>query len=62
VRNAEGEHFGTGRLVAALEEGRRLPLGDFLAAVVRAVEGWRGDVPRQDDISLLLVERREAAP
>jgi sigma-B regulation protein RsbU (phosphoserine phosphatase) len=62
VRNAEGEHFGTGRLVAALEEGRRLPLGDSLAAVVRSVEGWRGDVPRQDDVSLLLVERREAVP
>jgi sigma-B regulation protein RsbU (phosphoserine phosphatase) len=59
VRNAEGEHFGTRRLLAALDEGRRLPLADALGGLVRAVEGWRGDVPQQDDISVLLVERRE---
>jgi sigma-B regulation protein RsbU (phosphoserine phosphatase) len=62
VRNAEGEHFGTRRLLAALDEGRRLPLADALGGLVRAVEGWRGDVPRQDDISVLLVERLEATP
>jgi sigma-B regulation protein RsbU (phosphoserine phosphatase) len=62
VRNADGEHFGTRRLLAALDEGRRLSVADALAGVVRAVEGWRGEVPRQDDISLLLVDRREAAP
>jgi sigma-B regulation protein RsbU (phosphoserine phosphatase) len=59
VRNAEGEHFGTRRLLAALDEGRTLPPADTLGAVVRAVEGWRGEVPRQDDISVLLIERRE---
>jgi sigma-B regulation protein RsbU (phosphoserine phosphatase) len=62
VRNAEGEHFGTRRLLAALDEGRRLPLADAPGGLVRAVEGWRGEVPRQDDISILLVERREATP
>jgi sigma-B regulation protein RsbU (phosphoserine phosphatase) len=61
VRNAEGEHFGIGRLLAALDEGRRLPLADALGALVRVVEEWRGGVSRQDDISVLLVERREAA-
>ena len=60
VRNAEGEHFGTRRLSAALDAGRRLTPDDALGAVVRAVEGWRGEVVRQDDISVLLVERREA--
>jgi sigma-B regulation protein RsbU (phosphoserine phosphatase) len=59
VRNAEGEHFGTRRLLAALDEGRRLPLADALDGLVRAVETWRGDAPRQDDLSVLLVERRE---
>ena len=59
VRNAEGEHFGGRRLLAALEDGRRLPLADALSGLVRAVEGWRGDVPRQDDVSVLLVERGE---
>ena len=43
VRNADGEHFGTRRLLAALDEGRRLPLADALGGLVRAVEGWRGD-------------------
>jgi sigma-B regulation protein RsbU (phosphoserine phosphatase) len=62
VRNAEGEHFGTRRLLAALDEGRRLPLAETLGGLVRAVEGWRGEVPRQDDVSVLLVERREATP
>src|SRR5262249_6522173 len=60
VRNAEGEHFGTRRLLAAFDEGRRLQPVDALGAIVRAVEGWRGDVARQDDISVLLVERLEA--
>jgi sigma-B regulation protein RsbU (phosphoserine phosphatase) len=62
VRNAEGEHFGTRRLLAAVDEGRRLPLADALGGLLRSVEGWRGDVPQQDDISVLLVERREATP
>ena len=61
VRNAEGEHFGTRRLLAALDEGRRLAPAEALGAVVRAVEGWRGEVARQDDISVLLVERPEAS-
>jgi sigma-B regulation protein RsbU (phosphoserine phosphatase) len=59
VRNAEAEHFAARRLLAALEEGRRLPLADALGGLVRAIEGGRANVPPQDDISVLLVERRE---
>src|SRR5262249_2165509 len=62
VRNAEGEHFGSRRVLAAPDDGPRLALPDALRGLVRAVEGWRGDAPRQDDISVLLVERREATP
>jgi sigma-B regulation protein RsbU (phosphoserine phosphatase) len=62
VRNAEGEHFGTRRLLAALAEGRRLPLAEALVGLVRSVDGWRGEVPRQNGISALLVERRETTP
>jgi sigma-B regulation protein RsbU (phosphoserine phosphatase) len=61
VRNAEGEHFGSGRLLAALDETRRLPLADALGGLVRAVEGWRGAAPRKDGISILAVERTEPA-
>ena len=39
VRNADGEHFGTRRLLAALDETRRLPLADALG---RAGPGGRG--------------------
>jgi sigma-B regulation protein RsbU (phosphoserine phosphatase) len=60
VRNADGEHFGTDRLIATLEEHRRLPVADHLDHLIRAVEAWRGDVPRHDDISALLVERTDA--
>jgi len=62
ARNAEGEHFGSRRLLAALDEGRRLPLADALGGLLRTVDGWRGDVPLQDDITVLLLERREATP
>jgi sigma-B regulation protein RsbU (phosphoserine phosphatase) len=60
VRNADGEHFGHRRLLATLDEHRRLPLADQLGRLVGAAEGWRGDVPRHDDISVLLVERTDS--
>jgi phosphoserine phosphatase RsbU/P len=59
VRNADGEHFGNRRLLATLEEHRRLPLADHLDRLVRAAEEWRGNVARHDDISVLLVERTD---
>jgi sigma-B regulation protein RsbU (phosphoserine phosphatase) len=59
VRNPDGEHFGARRLLAALDEGRGLPLADAIDVLLRTVEEWRGNQPRQDDISVLLVERRE---
>jgi len=38
-------------------------LADLATApgLVRTVEGWRGEVPRQDDISVLVVERTDPA-
>ncbi len=62
VRNVDGEHFGTRRLLATLDAGRKQPLADALGGLVGTVEEWRGNVPRQDDISVLVVERREATP
>jgi sigma-B regulation protein RsbU (phosphoserine phosphatase) len=61
VRNADGEHFGNRRLLATLDEYRQLPLADHLGGLVRAVEGWRGEAPRHDDISVLVVERTDPA-
>jgi sigma-B regulation protein RsbU (phosphoserine phosphatase) len=54
--NPDGEHFGARRLLAALEQTRRLPLQDGLQALLREFEGWRGDTPRQDDIAVLAAE------
>jgi sigma-B regulation protein RsbU (phosphoserine phosphatase) len=55
ARNADGEHFGTRRLLATLEQTRAAPLGDGVNALVRAVESWCGTRP-QDDVSILAVE------
>jgi sigma-B regulation protein RsbU (phosphoserine phosphatase) len=60
VPNGDGEHFGMHRLLQALEQTRNSPLPDSLAALLAGVEEWRGDTPRPDDISLLMVERRPA--
>jgi sigma-B regulation protein RsbU (phosphoserine phosphatase) len=60
VRNGDGEHFGMHRLLETVEQTRRSPLSESLAELLRGVEGWRGDTPRHDDISLLMVERRFA--
>ena len=45
------------RLLVALDENRRLPLTDVVGALVRAVESWRGEAPRQEDVLALVVER-----
>jgi sigma-B regulation protein RsbU (phosphoserine phosphatase) len=61
TRNADGEHFGVRRLLAAVEQGRGSPLEKSLDALVESVEGWRGDTPRHHDISILFVERTDPA-
>jgi sigma-B regulation protein RsbU (phosphoserine phosphatase) len=61
VRNADGEHFGIRRLLAALEQTRRSPLDKSLNALVERVEGWHGDTPRHQDLSILFVERTDPA-
>jgi sigma-B regulation protein RsbU (phosphoserine phosphatase) len=59
ARNADGEHFGIRRLLAALEQSRGSSLNTSLDALVESVEGWRGETPRQHDISILFVERTD---
>jgi phosphoserine phosphatase RsbU/P len=56
VRNADGEHFGIRRLLATLNESRRKPLTDVVSGLLQEVEKWRGEVPRQEDISVLALE------
>src|SRR5262249_41842658 len=56
AKAADGEPFGTRRLLGALEQTRRLPLGESLDAVLGTVAGWRGNVPQHDDIAVLAAE------
>ena len=55
ARNADGEHFGARRLLAALDEGHRPPLADSLSVLVGSVEKWRGAVPRSAVLSSPMV-------
>jgi sigma-B regulation protein RsbU (phosphoserine phosphatase) len=56
AKNADGEHFGTRRLLGALEQLRHLPLDESLDALLENVEGWRGNTPRHDDIAILAAD------
>jgi hypothetical protein len=61
TRNADGEHFGIQRFLAALDQSRGLLLDKSLENVVETMERWRGDVPPHGDISILCVERTNQA-
>jgi len=61
TRNADGEHFGIRRFLATLEQTRQAALDMGLGTLVEGIEGWRGDTPRHDDVSILLVERTDPA-
>jgi sigma-B regulation protein RsbU (phosphoserine phosphatase) len=60
ARNADGEHFGIRRFLAALQQSRASPLDKSLGALVESVEGWR-DTLNHHDLSILFVERTEPA-
>ena len=61
TRNPDGEHFGSRRFLATLKQTLQSPLDKGLDTLVESIEGWRGDTPRHDDISILLVERTDPA-
>jgi sigma-B regulation protein RsbU (phosphoserine phosphatase) len=61
TRNPDGEHFGNRRFLAALEQTLQSPLDKCLDSLAESIEGWRGETPRHDDISILLVERTDSA-
>jgi phosphoserine phosphatase RsbU/P len=54
--NADGETFGTVRLLRVLEQARVRPLRESLAAVLAATESWRGSAEGRDDTSILACE------
>jgi sigma-B regulation protein RsbU (phosphoserine phosphatase) len=56
ARGADGEHFGTARLLDRLGQTRCMPLPESLDALLEDLERWRGDSTRRDDISILAFE------
>jgi sigma-B regulation protein RsbU (phosphoserine phosphatase) len=54
--NPVGEHFGDRRLREALCQRRAGPLGEAVAAVVAAVEGWTGPAGPSEELTLLALE------
>jgi serine phosphatase RsbU (regulator of sigma subunit) len=52
--NADGEEFGSARLVEILERHQGVPLSDLLTRVIDAVARWNGGGPPHDDVTLVL--------
>jgi len=52
--DAAGEEFGEERLIGALRQYREGPAAVALEHVLAAVDGFRGDVPPADDLTLVL--------
>jgi serine phosphatase RsbU (regulator of sigma subunit) len=61
TRNADGEHYGSRRFLATLEQNLQSALKEGLDTLIEDIEGWRGNTPRHDDISILFVERTDPA-
>jgi sigma-B regulation protein RsbU (phosphoserine phosphatase) len=54
--NADDEEFGTGRLEEIVHARRAQPAAAIVQAVVDAVEGFRGDLPQGDDMTVVVVK------
>ena len=51
--------FGTDRLLKTIRDGYRLPLRDLMTGIERELAEFQGSAQFDDDISLLVMERRE---
>ena len=58
-RNKDGVMFGTDRLMKIIREGYRIPLRDLMTVIERELAEFQGSSQFDDDISLLVMERRE---
>ncbi len=54
--NADGERYGSERLMAVLSEGASLPAVDLAQAIVDSVEAFRGDTLRSDDLTIIVLK------
>ena len=58
-RSKDGVMFGTDRLLKVIRDGYRLPLRDLMTGIERELAEFQGSAQFDDDISLLVMERRE---
>jgi sigma-B regulation protein RsbU (phosphoserine phosphatase) len=56
TRSPSGEFFGAGRVRELVRAHAHRPAEHIQAAVLRAVEAFRGDAPQEDDITLVVVK------
>jgi phosphoserine phosphatase RsbU/P len=56
TRNPSGEFFGAARVRDLVRAHGHLPAEEIQAAVIRAVQEFRGDAPQEDDITLVIVK------
>ncbi len=54
--NAADEEFGADRVAEIVQTRRREPAADIVQAIVDAVEGFRGELPQGDDITVVVVK------
>ena len=56
VENAEGEQFGKERIKQILSKNSGLQPNEILQSILEAIARFRGEIPQNDDITLVLVK------
>ena len=56
TRNAQGEYFGKNRLMNVVGENASQPPHTIVAAVLEQLNGFRGNLPVEDDATLVVVK------
>jgi len=59
AENYEGEEFGSEGVIAALSSSHGRPADSTISVVETAVEAFIGELPQADDVTILVVNRRE---
>jgi len=62
TENAAGEQFGTAGVEDVVVRHRHRPLTELLAALLEELRTFAGGVPQGDDVTIVLVRRREEEP
>jgi sigma-B regulation protein RsbU (phosphoserine phosphatase) len=56
TRNTAGELFGSERVREIVRANAAASAADIQAAVIQAVQGFRGEAPQEDDVTLVVVK------